>query len=308
MPWQEGPGRGSGAGDEGYPCRLRGTLAVPTLASMATHPNSRGTGVRIGVHAGGDDPVGDAVAVGAQAVQVFLGPPQSWKGPSFPHPEGAAGLRQQAAGLGVDLWVHAPYLINVATTNNKVRIPSRTALVKQIRAAADIGALGLVVHGGQVPEGEDLAAGYANWAKAADAAAEAMAQTGLPVLIENTAGGDNSVARTLDGIKRLWDAVGGRGFGFCLDTCHAWAAGIALPDAVDEVLAITGRIDLLHCNNSRDEFGSHRDRHANINDGLIPVADILEAVRRANAPLILETAAEGQADDIATITASLSSP
>lgn len=268
---------------------------------MASHPNSRGSGVRIGVHAGGDDPIADAAALGASAVQVFLGPPQSWKGPAFPHPDGAEGLKQHAANNAIDVWVHAPYLINVATTNNKVRIPSRGALIKQVDAAAAIGALGLIVHGGQVPEGEDLAAGYANWAKAADAAAEAMTRTQLPVLIENTAGGENSVARTLEGIKRLWDAVGDRGFGFCLDTCHAWAAGLALPDVVDEVLAITGRIDLIHCNNSRDEFGSHRDRHANLNEGQIPLADILESVRRANAPLILETAAEGQPDDIAIL-------
>jgi len=275
---------------------------------MTGHPNSRGTGVRIGVHAGGDDPITDAAALGATAVQVFLGQPRSWKGPSFPHADGAEGLKAHAAHANIDIWVHAPYLINVATTNNKVRIPSRGALGKQISAAAAVGALGLVVHGGQVPEGEDLTAGYVNWSKAADAVADVMAQTGLPVLIENTAGGENSVARTLEGIKRLWDAVGDRGFGFCLDTCHAWAAGIELPDAVDQVLAITGRIDLVHCNNSRDEFGSHRDRHANLNDGLIPVADIIEVVRRANAPLILETAADGQPDDIATLKAALNSP
>lgn len=271
------------------------------------HPNSCGTGVRIGVHAGGEDPISDATALGVNGVQVFLGPPQSWKGPAFPHADGAEGFKQHAANQDVSVWVHAPYLINVATTNNKVRIPSRGALIKQIDAAASIGALGLIVHGGQVPEGEDLAAGYANWAKAADAAAEVMGRTNLPVLIENTAGGDNSVARTLEGIKRLWDAVGDRGFGFCLDTCHAWAAGLALPDVVDQVLAITGRIDLIHCNNSRDEFGSHRDRHANLNEGQIPVADIIETVRRANAPLILETAMEGQPDDIATLQAALSS-
>lgn len=273
---------------------------------MPTHPNTRGTGIRIGVHAGGENPIADAKAIGARAVQVFLGPPQSWAGPSFPHPDGAAGLREQAATEDVNLWVHAPYLINVATTNNKVRIPSRTGLAKQIRAAAEVGALGLVVHGGQVPDGEDIAVGYTNWAKAADAVADVMDSTEMPVLIENTAGGDTSVARTLDGIARLWDAVGSRGFGFCLDTCHAWAAGLALPDVVDQILAITGRIDLIHCNNSRDEFGSHRDRHANLNSGLIPVANIIEAVRRAQAPVILETAVEGQPDDIATLAAAFS--
>ena len=57
--------------------------------------------------------------------------------------------------------------------------------------------------------------------------------------------------------------------GFCLDTCHAFAAGEDLVDVVERARAITGRIDLVHLNDSRDEFGSARDRHANIGEGTI---------------------------------------
>lgn len=261
--------------------------------------------IQLGVHAGADDPIGYAVGLGVSQVQVFLGSPQSWSGPSYPHPDGASGLRAHAQQAGVDIWVHAPYLINVATSNNKVRIPSRKAMATQLAAAADIGARGLIVHGGQVVEGDDLTVGFANWTKAADAVAEQMNATGVPVLIENTAGGANSVARTLESIARLWDAVGHTGIGFCLDTCHAWSAGLELPDAVDAVRAITGRIDLLHCNGSRDEFASSRDRHSNLSDGHIPVEAIVESVRRADCPLILETPAEGQASDVAILTEAL---
>jgi deoxyribonuclease-4 len=77
--------------------------------------------------------------------------------------------------------------------------------------------------------------------------------------------------------------------GFCLDTCHANSAGIELADAVDRIKAITGRIDLVHCNNSRDEFGSGRDRHANIASGTIDPALLLGVVRAAGAPVICET-------------------
>jgi hypothetical protein len=62
-----------------------------------------------------------------------------------------------------------------------------------------------------------------------------------------------------------------------------------LADAVDRVKAITGRIDLVHCNNSRDEFGSGRDRHANIVAGTIDPALLLAVVRAAGAPAICET-------------------
>ena len=129
----------------------------------------------------------------------------------------------------------------------------------------------------------------------------------LPILIENTAGGDNAMARSLEQIARLWDAVGGFGPGFCLDTCHAHAAGIALEDAVQRVLAITGRIDLVHANGSRDGFGSGADRHTNLDEGTIDPAAVVEVVRAAGAPVVVETphGATGQGADIAYLRAAL---
>ena len=113
-----------------------------------------------------------------------------------------------------------------------------------------------------------MAEGYENWAKAV-----ARIDRPVPMLIENTAGGDQAMARGLDGVARLWDAIadaGGSGeVGFCLDTCHAFASGEDLSTVVDRAKAITGRIDLVHCNNSRDEFGSGRDRHAGMEKGTI---------------------------------------
>jgi deoxyribonuclease-4 len=109
------------------------------------------------------------------------------------------------------------------------------------------------------------------------------------VLIENTAGGDKAMARTLEEIARLWDAVGEFDAGFVLDTCHGWAAGLDLSSVVDDIKAITGRIDLVHGNNSRDEAGSGRDRHASFIDGEIPAAVLADVVRAAGAPVILET-------------------
>ena len=104
------------------------------------------------------------------------------------------------------------------------------------------------------------------------------------------------MAKSLEAIARLWDAVtGGAGsgvggeIGFCLDTCHANSAGIDLGEAADRVKAITGRIDLVHCNNSRDAFGSGRDRHANLTDGTIDPQQLLAVVRAAGAPVICET-------------------
>jgi deoxyribonuclease-4 len=54
-------------------------------------------------------------------------------------------------------------------------------------------------------------------------------------------------------------------------------------------LAATGRIDLVHCNDSRDAFDSRRDRHANLGRGRIPPEFIADVVRKAAAPVIVET-------------------
>jgi deoxyribonuclease IV len=244
--------------------------------------------VRIGVHIDQADPLAEATARGADAVQFFLGDPQGWKGPVIPGDPGE--LKAAFAAAGVDAYVHAPYVVNVATTNNRIRIPSRKILAQQLKAAASIGAKGLIVHGGHVTNGVDPAEGFANWQKVME-----RVERPIPLLIENTAGGTNAMARTLDAIGRLWEAVtagvaGGSGeVGFCLDTCHAYSAGLDLSDVVDKVKAITGRIDLVHCNNSRDDFGSSRDRHANLASGTIDPEQLLGVVRAAGAPAMLET-------------------
>jgi deoxyribonuclease IV len=75
----------------------------------------------------------------------------------------------------------------------------------------------------------------------------------------------------------------------------------ACVDAVERIKAITGRIDLVHCNDSKDPAGSGRDRHENLGHGTIPVDVLVEIVRSAGAPVICETAEEGRKDDIALL-------
>ena len=256
--------------------------------------------VQIGAHVEQRDPLAEAVARDADLVQFFLGDPQGWEPPVVAFDGGPAALRVAAEERGIDLYVHAPYRLNVATTNNRIRIPSRKLLQQHVDGAAEIGAKALIVHGGHVLKADDPEQGVDNWRKCAE-----MLDLRLPVLIENTAGGDNAMARRLDRLDRLWDAVGPTGLGFCLDTCHAHAGGIALDDVVAKVLAITGRIDLVHANDSRDQFDSGADRHANIDEGTIGAATISGIARDAGAPVVVETpgGAEGQRADIALLRA-----
>lgn len=242
----------------------------------------------IGAHVDQTDPIAEAKARGTSLVQFFLGDPQSYKGPVIAYAGGAEGLRADAEADGIDLYVHAPYLINVATTNNRLRIPSRKLLQSHMDAAASIGAKGLIVHGGHLKDDEDPSIGFDNWRKAVDAT-----DLKIPLLIENTAGGDNAMTRYLERIAGVWDAIAPASqsdlVGFCLDTCHAHAGGNALETIVDDVRAITGRIDLVHANDSRDDFDSGADRHANFGAGRIDPDLLASVVRDAGAPVVCET-------------------
>src|SRR3712207_2875130 len=133
--------------------------------------------MRIGAHVDPSDPLAAAAARGADAVQFFLTDPQAWESPK-PRPD-ADRLR----AADVQLFVHAPYRINVATLNNRIRIPSRKLLLAHAKAAAEIGAAGLIVHGGHVGDGNDLTKGFDNWRKTFDYAAKEGGFP-LPVLIE----------------------------------------------------------------------------------------------------------------------------
>ena len=113
----------------------------------------------IGAHVDSGDPVPAARARGAEAMQFFLADPQGWKEPV--RHEHFDDIRDS----GLSVYIHSPYVINVATSNNRIRIPSRKLLGQHAAAAAEIGARGLIVHGGHVNAGDDPAVGLDNWRK-----------------------------------------------------------------------------------------------------------------------------------------------
>lgn len=245
--------------------------------------------ILIGAHVDQTDPIAEAEARETTLVQFFLGNPQGYKGPEIRYDGGAEALRADASAAGIDLYIHAPYLINVATTNNRIRIPSRKLLQQHVDAAAAIGAKALIVHGGHVGDDDEPAIGFDNWRKAVEAT-----DLKVPILIENTAGGGNAMARALDRIAGVWEAIGSatRGsdqVGFCLDTCHAHAGGLDLATAVADITAITGRLDLVHGNDSRDAFDSGADRHTSLGSGHIDAELLASVIRDAGAPVVCET-------------------
>ena len=234
---------------------------------------------RVGVLAAADE-------LGADCMQIFLSDPGSWRKPP-PHPEA-----DEIRASPIDVYVHAPYLINVCSPKPNVRYGSRKILQQTCDAASELGAKAVIVHGGHAED--DITEGPGRWLRSLE-----MLETDATVLLENTAGGDNAVARRFDALARLWEAIGdadhGIDLGFCFDTCHAHAAGEELDTAVERVLAITGQIDLLHANDSRDPAGTGADRHERLGEGQIELAALRQMIREgaeAGAAVIVETPRE----------------
>src|SRR5262245_56937368 len=98
----------------------------------------------IGIHLDSEAPVDEALARAADCVQFFVSDPQGWKIP----PPGATAAK--IAATSMPKYVHAPYTINLASGNNRIRIPSRKILSETCAAAAAFGATAVIVHGGHV--------------------------------------------------------------------------------------------------------------------------------------------------------------
>lgn len=245
--------------------------------------------IGVGAHTPSERPLAEAEARRADLVQIFLSNPQGWKAP-LPRAD-----TKELRDASIPIYVHAPYLINVCADNNRVRIPSRKILQDTCDAASEIGAEAVVVHGGHVTGDGPQEDGIERWRKALD-----TLDTEVPVLIENTAGGDKAMARRVEWIKRLWSEIGAYGVGFVLDTCHAWAGGEPFDELVERLLDATGRIDLVHVNDSKDPFDSRRDRHENLGRGEIPAEVLAQTIVAAGAPVVVETpgGTERQSADI----------
>ena len=246
----------------------------------------------IGAHVRDREPLGAATDTGSGCIQIFCGDPQSWKAPT-PREDSA-----EIKASGIPVYVHSPYVVNLASPDNKIRIPSRKVLQGCCDAATALGARAVIVHGGHVREANDLNEGFVRWKKALD-----QLQTDMPIYLENTAGGDHAMARRFDTLARLWDVIGhDPRLGFCLDTCHTFASGEELMGSVERIMAITGRVDLVHCNGSRDAEGSGRDRHQNFSvmgtDNTVSPRMLVDIVKLADAPVICETPDAGLANDV----------
>lgn len=233
--------------------------------------------MKIGAHvstAGGlDKAVDRAMAIGAETIQIFGGAPQTWRRRAH-SPESMLRFKAKCSEAGIGpVFIHAIYLINLATADPEHLHKSRQSLIDDMRLASQIGAAGVIFH-----LGSRRGASFGQVFDQVIAAlkhvlAETPADTWL--ILENSAGMGDHLGSRFNEIGMLIKAVSDPRMKVCLDTQHCFAAGYdlstadGLDAAMDEFQREIG-LDLLvavHANDSKVKFASGVDRHENIGQG-----------------------------------------
>ena len=244
----------------------------------------------IGSHVPPTDPLGTAAAEDADVIQIFLGDPQDWKKPK-PRDDADAAARLVGPDLraravhrepGVAQQPHPHPVAQGAAAGLRRRHRHRRPGGHRPRRPR---------HQGRRPRRRASSAGARASTRSrprcrSTSRTRPAATTPWPATSTRSAG--------------LWDHIGDTGIGFCLDTCHAWAAGEALVDAVERIKGITGphRPGPLQRLEGRGRLGPRPPRQPRHRvDRPRPAGG--GRVEAAGAPVICETADEGRKDDIA---------
>ncbi len=241
-----------------------------------------------------------ALAVRARALQIFTKNSNQWKGKPISEAEAAAFRAAWAESGLAPVVAHDSYLINLASPNPELRRRSIEALADELSRCELLGVPFLVAHPG-AHRGSGVLEGCDRVAASIDEARAISPAPGVVLLLETVAGQGTTLGRRFEELARMRSGVARRDLTqFCLDTCHVHAAGydIVTREGYEETMrefdAILGLETLraIHVNDSKNQRGSHVDRHEHIGKGTIGAATfgwIMRDARLASVPKLLET-------------------
>jgi deoxyribonuclease-4 len=213
---------------------------------------------------------------GGDCVQIFTQSPRTWR-PTNHDPANFERFKERRAEAGIGAVVcHALYLINLANPDETIYAKSVAALQNTMDVACAIDADGVVFH-----VGSHLGSGFeAGLERAVPALREALKRCSDTtwLLMEDSAGAGGTMGRSIEELAALFDALDRHErLGICLDSCHLYVSGydITKKAELDRVLRDVDkqigldRLRALHVNDAQAPLGSNRDRHANIDEGVL---------------------------------------
>ncbi|MEM3661863.1 MAG: deoxyribonuclease IV [Candidatus Micrarchaeaceae archaeon] len=242
-----------------------------------------------------------AYSIGCTTMQIFTGNPRGWDFSNVPAQDANRFVSESKKFDIKPVFAHMPYLPNLASANDAVYAKSTKALQSAIDNCATLGIRYLVMH-----LGSHLGRGRSFGLSRIESAINSVSSRGVTLLLENEAGQRNAMGSSLEELAEVYDAIGAREKGFCIDTCHAFAAGydIRKPEVLDKVINALGKanIRLVHLNDAKFGLGSHLDRHESIGKGHIGddgISKVLHAF--AGKPFIMETPWKSDAESRAEL-------
>ena len=239
--------------------------------------------------------VNTALSIGADTFAFFTRNPRGSKAKKEDPADAAravAALKENSFGK---LVAHGAYTMNLCTADPEARAFAADILMDDLRRMAALPGNYYNFHpGSHVGQGVDAGIDYIA------AALRKALEPGYPVtvLLETMAGKGSEIGGRFEEIKAILDAVGSGRVGVCLDTCHVYDGGYDIVGNLDGVLAefdrIIGldRLMALHVNDSKNPFGSHKDRHACLGEGSLGLDTFRNIVNHPalrDKPMILET-------------------
>ena len=267
--------------------------------------------MKIGAHVGSSGGLTTAFeraqAIGAETIQIFGAPPQTWRRRKI-QPEECEEFQAGIKESGIEpVFLHGPYLINLATDSLEQLKKSTDALSGDLRLASAIGAKGVIFHVGS-HKGAGFEIRLPQMVKALQGVLKDTPDDAW-IILENSAGQGGSVGSKFSELGAIISRVGSERLKVCLDTEHAYAAGYNLADkkelakAMKEFDAEVGldKLVAVHANDSKIPLGGGVDRHENIGKGHIGRAGfetIMSHPAFSAVPLLLEVPGmEGEGPD-----------
>lgn len=244
----------------------------------------------------------EALSYNANTFMIYTGAPQNTRRKPIEELNIEAGTAHMREHNMEDMVVHAPYIINIANTIKPATFELGVSFLRsEIERTASLGAKQIVLHpGAHVGAGADEGI-----KKIIEGLNEVLTkEQNVQIALETMAGKGTEIGRSFDEIAKIIDGVThNEKLSVCLDTCHIHDAGYHIQGGFDEVLnefdKIIGvdRIKVVHVNDSKNERGAGKDRHANIGFGHVGFKDLHYVVFHEefkNIPKILETPYVGE--------------
>ncbi len=262
--------------------------------------------LRIGYHvsiAGGISNAFDYSAeIGSTSMQIFLSSPRVWNFQSITIDERTRFIEKGKTYGITPVFVHMPYLPNLASPKEEIYKKSADLLSAIVNECETLGIQYVIAH-----LGSDLGEGKKKgMRRVIDAVVKVKErENGVSVLLENQAGQKNSIGSDLDDLREIYNGISSKEVGFCVDTCHLFAAGYDVRKnetarLLDETLKFKN-IRVMHLNDAKFELGSGRDRHECIGIGEIGIngfKSFFSYEKTQTVPLILETPHAGKEQEL----------